>query len=154
MSIEVRRGDVVLVDLDGAVGAEMQNARVAGGGQHRPRPCLVVQNDAGNDRSPLTIIVTLTLSGVSDKDYPHVARVAAEEQGPGGKDCAIDCGQLRAIDQSRRIIKVLGYVLPEAMRRVDLALAASLGLRLVGDQHLQAGAPSASEPAAASKLPG
>jgi hypothetical protein len=48
--LEITRGDVVCVDLRGAEGNEKQ----------RTRPCLVIQNDIGNQHSPLTIVAAIT----------------------------------------------------------------------------------------------
>ena len=38
MKTEVKRGDIIVVDLAGAVGVEKKNDKTSGG-----RPCLVVQ---------------------------------------------------------------------------------------------------------------
>lgn len=46
----IRRGDIVLVDLEPVKGSE----------QGKKRPCLVIQNDLGNSLSPTTIIAPLT----------------------------------------------------------------------------------------------
>ena len=55
--IPVNRGDIVLVDLKGAVGGEKKNDA-----QISARPCIVVQNDVGNGVSPLTIVAIQGLS--------------------------------------------------------------------------------------------
>jgi mRNA interferase MazF len=56
---EVRRGDVFLVSLDPVVGSE----------QGGSRPVLVVQNDVGNEYSPV-IIVAAIATKVFDKTFP------------------------------------------------------------------------------------
>ncbi|NDY93794.1 type II toxin-antitoxin system PemK/MazF family toxin [Ideonella livida] len=122
--IAVVRGDIVLVDLSGAVGGEKQNDKVSGS-----RPCVVVQNDGGNRGSPLTIVAPLT-DQAQYKGYPQQVLVTAAELGTGaGKDSIIECGHLRSIDRDARIKKHLGKVTAAVMPRIDAALKASLGLR-------------------------
>lgn len=121
--IAIKRGDVVLVDLVGAIGGEKKNdvATCA-------RPCIVVQNDQGNNVSPLTIVAPLT--GMDQfKRYPIQVAVTAAELGPGGSDSVVECGHLRSIDRDLRVKKVLGVLAGAAMSRVDKALRASLGLK-------------------------
>lgn len=121
--IEIARGDVVQVDLSGAIGGEKQNDRLSG-----LRPCVVVQNNGGNRGSPLTIVAPLT-DDAQYKGYPQQVKVTAAELGPWGKDSIIECGHLRSIDRDRRIKQNLGPVAEGVMDRVDAALKSSLGLR-------------------------
>jgi mRNA interferase MazF len=116
-NIDIRRGDVVLVDLQGALGGEKMGKRL----------CLVIQNDAGNLRSPVTIIATIT----DRKKYRGFAMqvlVGAEEMGPVGTDSVVECGQLRTVDRNSRIHSVLSRLSPETMQRVSAGLKASLEL--------------------------
>jgi len=57
--MHVRCGDLVIVKLDLTRGSE----------QRGTRPCLVVQNDVGNENAPTTIVVPLTTS-FGDELYP------------------------------------------------------------------------------------
>jgi len=68
MTTSVRRGDVVVVELDPTQGSE----------QRETRPCLVVQNDVGNANAPTTIVVPFTTS-FGEQRYPFEVLVAAEE---------------------------------------------------------------------------
>ena len=122
MKTPVRRGDIILVKLDGAQGFEKQNDP-----KINARPCLVVQNDGGNASSGMTIIVTIT-NGGTDRGYKEQVFVTAQELGPGGSDSIIECGQIRAISGDIRVTKHLGTLDPQAMLRVDTALRASLSL--------------------------
>jgi mRNA interferase MazF len=118
--LAIRRGDVVLVDLVGAIGVE----------KRKVRPCVVVQNDGGNAGSPMTIVAPLTDVGAY-KGYPMQVVVDARELGPGGKESVVECGHLRAIDRDYRIEYdqgVLAHLADDTMRKVDAALMASLGL--------------------------
>lgn len=117
--IEIKRGDVVNVDLRGAEGGEKMGER----------PCVVVQNDRGNAVSPLTVVVPLT-DVDQYKKLPVQVLVTAKELGSGGKDSVAECGHVRTIDRDARIIgdKVLTHLDSTVMRRLDAALRVSLGL--------------------------
>lgn len=113
---ELKRGDVVLVDLDPAKGAEKK----------KTRPCLVIQNDVGNQFSPLTIIAIITSQKEIDKKYPTDVWI---KEGEGGVDypSIIQCDQIRSIDK-RRIIKKFECLNSSIMEKVNKALKISLGL--------------------------
>ena len=121
--IDLVRGDIVLVDLSGAVGGEQKNDADSG-----VRPCLVVQNDGGNKASPLTIVAAIA-DARQYKGYPQQVLATGAELGPGGKDSVILLGHLRTIDRDQRIKKYLARAAPAVMTRVDAALKSSLGLK-------------------------
>lgn len=118
--LQIKRGDVVKVDLRGAEGGEKEGAR----------PCVVVQNNGGNQGSPMTIVVPLT-DVAQYKGYSQQVPVSAGELGPGGKDSIAECGHIRTIDRDARIVSdvVLTTLAPAVMTRIDAGLRASLGLR-------------------------
>ncbi len=111
----IRRGDIVIVDLEPVKGSE----------QGKIRPCLVIQNDKGNASSPNTIIAAITSR--QDKEYPFMVHL---EMGAGGlpKDSTVLCNQIRTISQVHRISKKLGSLSPATMEKVDGALKISLAL--------------------------
>lgn len=116
--MRVRRGDIVLVDLRGSEGQEKAGSR----------PCVVVQKDIWNRASSVTIVAPLT-DGKSKARIPKLVAVSASELGaPDAKDSVVDCGQLRAIDSTIRIVRKVGKLPPEVMARIDRGLAASLGI--------------------------
>ena len=123
MKTEVRRGDLIQVNLDGAKGVEKKNDTRSGA-----RPCLVVQNDVGNKFSPMTIVVPLTDAGQFKLLPVQVLVTAAELNFAGSKDSVIECGHVRTIDGDERVTRHLGSVGEGVMRKVDQALAVSLGL--------------------------
>src|SRR5438874_885318 len=86
MTPDLVRGDVVYVDLSGSIGGEKQNSR----------PCVVVQNNKGNEVSPLTIVVPIT-DVQQYKRLPVQVQVCAQNLGHGGKDSVIECGHVRTI---------------------------------------------------------
>ena len=116
MREEIRRGAVVEVKLDHAIGSEAS----------KKRPCLVIQNDVGNRTSPLTIVAAIV-------GAEHVPAVTAVDvfvtRGEAGllKDSVVKCNHLRSVDE-RRIGRSFGRLQPETMRRVDAALRVSLDL--------------------------
>ncbi|MFH1256176.1 MAG: type II toxin-antitoxin system PemK/MazF family toxin [Candidatus Diapherotrites archaeon] len=112
----IKRGDLVLVNLEPSVGSE----------QGKIRPCLVVQNDVSNELSPTTIVVPLT-STIPDKEYPTNVIVEPDNSGLTKKSTIL-CNQIRAISIQHRIIKKIGSLSPETMQKVDEALKTSLGM--------------------------
>jgi len=111
----IKRGDIVLTDLEPVKGSE----------QGKIRPCLVIQNDIGNRISPTTIIAAITSK--TEKEYPFTAFV---QKGEGNlpADSLIMCNHLRTISIEQRIIKKLGSLGPETMNKVNEALKTSLAL--------------------------
>ena len=109
-----KRSEVYLVNLDPTIGSEIK----------KTRPAVIIQNDVGNQYSPITIIASIT-SG--DKAvYPVEVEVKLHE---GGLDhnSLILANQIRAIDQ-KRLVKRLGQLSEQTMRKVDQAIIISLAL--------------------------
>lgn len=99
-----RRFDVVLVDLDPTVGAEMR----------KTRPCIVLSPDEMNRRLRTAIIAPMTTGGRA-----YASRVPIRF-GPRDGHVALD--QIRTVDRSR-IVKRLGAA--------DRATATTIAARLV-----------------------
>ncbi len=95
--VTIRRGDVVLCDLNPVIGTE----------QAGERPVVVLQIDRANAVSPHTIIAPFTTKIHRALLLSHVSVPA----GVGGliRDSVVLCEQIRVIDK-RRIIKVLGHL--------------------------------------------
>lgn len=111
--MEIKRGDVVLVDFNPARGSEQTGIR----------PALVVQNDVGNKHSPTTIVVAIT---TTRRKYPFTVNLE-EGEGGLGKASTVNASQILTVDKSR-FLKKLGTLSPERMKEVDKALKISLGL--------------------------
>lgn len=111
----IRRGDIVLTNLEPVKGSE----------EGKTRPCLVIQNDVGNQASPTTIIVAITSK--TEKEYPFTVFV---RKGDGGLplDSLVLCNHIRTISTDYRVIKKIGSLKPDIMKKVGEALKASLGL--------------------------
>lgn len=110
-----RRGEVYLVNFDPVIGAEIR----------KTRPALILQNDIANRHSPLTIVAAIT-SQFEEPLYPTEVLLKAGEGGTT-KDSVILLNQIRSVDK-RRLVRRLGTIRSESMRRADRSLQISLGL--------------------------
>jgi mRNA interferase MazF len=113
--MEIKRGDIVLVNLEPVEGSE----------QGGVRPVLIIQNNIFNKYSPITIIAPIT-SKVYEKDYPTNIFISKEDSNLN-KDSTILLNQIRAIDKLR-VRKKLSSLDIFTMSKVDMALKISLGL--------------------------
>lgn len=112
---KLKRGDIILVDLDPVVGSE----------QGKLRPALVIQNDIGNEFSPTTIVAPIT-SKVFNKGFPTNVFLSREDS-KLNSDSTILLNQIRTIDKIR-IKKKISELSSELVNNVDLAIKISLGL--------------------------
>lgn len=116
--MQVRRGDIVVVELNPTKGSEQQGAN---------RPCVVIQNNVGNRFSPTTIIAPFTTRYESDETYPFEVEILAAET-PLDQDSVADLSQIRVVDIDERIQKNIGSVHSPQMAKIDSAIKESLGL--------------------------
>lgn len=112
---EIRRGDIYFAILDPVIGSE----------QGGTRPVLVLQNDVGNRFSPTTVVAAVTSRLKKGRLPTHVA--LPKERSGLDKECVVLLEQLRTVDR-RRLKARVARLDPETMRRIDQALAVSLGL--------------------------
>ncbi len=110
-----RRGEVYWLNFDPATGHEMS-------GRH---PCVVVQNDVGNQHSALTIVVAVT-SNLRAASLPIGVLLEAGDAGLV-KESVVHCGHVYSVDGAR-LGQCVGELTSEKMAEVDKALARSLGL--------------------------
>ena len=99
MAMVVNRFDVYLINLDPAIGSEIQKAR----------PCLIISPDEMNRHIRTVIVAPMTTAG---KDYP--TRVSCKFKKKKGR---IILDQIRTIDKTR-LIKKLGSINPETQVEV------------------------------------
>lgn len=111
---EVRRGDIVIVELDPTRGHEIR----------KTRPSVVVQNDVGNRNSHTTAVAPAT---TTHRGYPFEVLVRADES-DFNEDSSIRLDQIRTIDIPERIQFVAGQLPASIMREVDSALKLELAL--------------------------
>ena len=116
MEIEIKRGDIVYVNLEPKIGSE----------SGKKRPCVIIQNDIGNKYSPVTIVAVITSQKEISKKYPVDVWI---EKGEGGLKypSIILCDQIRTIDK-RRIINKVGHLSDSVLEDINLALKISLAL--------------------------
>ena len=112
----VARGEIYFAELNPVQGSE----------QGGIRPVLVVQNDVGNTYSPTTIVLAIT-SQLNKARLPTHVSVPAAESGLS-RDSVILAEQVRTIDKSRLRQRV-ARLQPRTMRRIENALAVSVGLQ-------------------------
>ncbi len=110
-----RRGDLYLVHFDPTLGAEIK----------KTRPALIIQNDIGNQYSPITIVAAIT-SKFSEPPYPTEVVMEPTESGLSLRSAAV-LNQIRSVDR-QRLGRRLGHAGPKTMDRVDNAIQISLGL--------------------------
>ena len=112
----VKRGDIVLVDLEPVKGSETGKIR----------PCVIIQNDIGNKFSSTTIVAIVTSQKEISKEYPTDVWV---EKNKGGLnlDSIIQGDQIRTISKER-IVKKLEHFEDGVMNKANKALKISLGL--------------------------
>jgi mRNA interferase MazF len=102
------------VNLDPTIGSEIK----------KTRPAVIVQNDVGNQYSPVTIIAPIT-SG--DKAiYPVEVEIKSPDGGLAN-DSLILLNQIRTVGQ-RRLVKRLGQCDKNTMRKVDQVIILGFGL--------------------------
>jgi len=114
--MEIKRGDIWLVNLDPTTGHEIKKSR----------PAVIIQNDLGNKYSPITIIAPIT-SQNTEKVYPIEVFLTRKISGLD-KDSKVLLNQIRAIDK-RRLVKKLSKIDAETLERINEALIISLGLK-------------------------
>jgi len=114
MNEAIKRGQVYYAELDPVRGSEEGDRR----------PCLVIQNNAGNLESPTTIVAPLTCQ---PKQGGHALHVLLDNPQlyPGSKALV---EQIRTIDKSR-LRRYICTISEGNMRSVERAIHTSLELR-------------------------
>lgn len=112
--MEIKRGDVFLVDLHPVVGAEQAGIR----------PALVIQIDKANAASPHTVIIPFT-TRIREVKLPSHVRIPAGI-GELAEESILLCEQIRVIDK-RRLVHKIGSIGEEYLREVEIAIKVVLG---------------------------
>ncbi|MGF1542807.1 MAG: type II toxin-antitoxin system PemK/MazF family toxin [Pleurocapsa sp.] len=116
-NLTYKRGEIWWVDLKPVIGHET----------NKERPCLILQNDIGNQNGATTIVAPL-LPGT--KTYPFVVNITPTTQNGLNGDRHINLSQMRAVDAQR--IKNKQGVLEEVYwEEIQKALRIELGFSLV-----------------------
>jgi mRNA interferase MazF len=110
------RGDVYLASLDPSQGSE----------QAGTRPVIVVTRDAINMRSPVVVVVPLTIRGNKNRLLPSHVEIKMGEAGLTSDAVAL-CEQVRAVSVTR-LTKVLGHLSAATISQLNSALKIALDL--------------------------
>jgi mRNA interferase MazF len=116
-TLTYRRGEIWWVNLKPVIGSETD----------KERPCLILQNDIGNQNGTTTIVAPL-LPGM--KTYPFVVNVAPTSQNGLDGDRHVNLSQMRAVD-TRRIKSKLGVLEDNYWEEIEKAVCIELGFSLV-----------------------
>jgi len=119
-----RRGEIYMVRFDPVEGHEIQ----------KTRPAVIIQNDVSNHYSPITIVAAI-ISQFADPPFPLEITIEAAESGLP-KRSAVIVNQIRSIDK-QRLIKKIGRLSGQSMKRVDEAIKISLGLIALGPESVR-----------------
>ena len=113
--MDIKRGDIFLVDLNPIVGAEQAGIR----------PALIIQVNKANAASPHTIIIPFT-TRIREVMLPSHVRIPA---GIGGlvEDSILLCEQIRVIDK-RRLVRKIGSIGEDYLVEVSIAIKVVLDL--------------------------
>jgi len=108
-----KRGEIWWVDLRPVVGKETD----------KERPCLILQNDIGNQNAATTIVAPL-LPGI--KTYPFVVNVFPTPQNGLNRERHINLSQIRTVD-AQRITNKQGVLEDAYWVEIEKAISIELG---------------------------
>ena len=94
IKVDVKRGDIVLVNFEPIRGSE----------QGGIRPSIIIQNDIFNKYSPTTIVAPITSKSFK-KEYPTNVFMMKEDS-KLSRDSTVLLNQIKTIDKSRIIKKI------------------------------------------------
>jgi mRNA interferase MazF len=106
----MKQGEIWLVNLDPAIGAEIK----------KTRPALIVNADIFG-KLPLKIVAPITGWKESFENVPWMVCIEPTAQNNLDKASSIDCFQLRSVSVTR-LIKCIGSVEPAALVLVQKAI--------------------------------
>ena len=107
-----KRGQVIDIDLDPALGSETGKVR----------PCVVVTNDVYNQRVPVIQVVPITAwSEKKARIRTNIMLMPSSKNGLS-KQSVADCLQARPVDYRLRLVKISGELATEEMRQINEAL--------------------------------
>jgi len=116
MSTKIRKGDIILVNLNPVQGSETG----------KTRPCIIIQNDVGNEFASTTIVAIVTSQKEISREYPTDVWISKDES-VLDLDSIVQCDQIRTIDK-KRIIKIIGHLNQGIIKKINRAILVSLDL--------------------------
>ena len=115
-----QRGEIWWVDLEPVQGSEA----------NKTRPCLILQNDLGNQYIYTTIVAPFLRQ---TKNYPFVINVKATKQNGLDGNRGINISQMRAVD-SQRVKSKLGVLDDMYWQEIEQAVLIELGFSPLFEQ--------------------
>lgn len=115
-TLTYKRGEIWWVDLKPVIGSET----------NKERPCLILQNDVGNQNGTTTIVAPL-LPG--KKTYPFVVNVVPTSKNGLNGEWYINLSQMRAVD-AQRIKNKQGILEDIYWEAIEKAVYIELGFSL------------------------
>src|SRR5437667_5587067 len=112
--VHPKRVEIYLTALDPTLGREIR----------KTRPALVIQNDVSNRLTGITIVAPITSTVRFPLNPVHVLLAADVKTGLSVTSVAV-FNQIRAVDRVR-LLKCLGSIDEETMKRVDEAIKINL----------------------------
>ena len=109
---KIKRGEIWFVRLDPAEGSETR----------KTRPCLVIQNDIGNEYSDTTVVVPFLSTG----DYPFIVNVEPTTANGLDRKRGLNLSKIRACSISRFNNKI-GSIENKYWSAIEQALLAECG---------------------------
>lgn len=117
--MNVRRGDVVRVDLGGRHLDDTRGSEI-----YKPRRSVVIQNDIGNQNSLTSIVAPISKGHTGHPFHVNLPGSMDEPE----LDSHVQLDQIRTVDIEERILKKYGQLSDSQMDDVDDAVRVSLGL--------------------------
>jgi len=114
MSIEIKQGEIWLVNFNPSVGSEIQKIR----------PCVVV-NDNRLGRFGLKIVVPITEWKEHLRNYPWIIKVQNSNENGLTKTSAFECFQIKSFS-IKRFVKKLGKVDEETIVEIHKTMVKTL----------------------------
>jgi len=115
--MEIRRGEIYLVDFDPLKGEELK----AGAEIRKRRHAVVLTRNAFNKQRKTVVVVPLSSS-------PRAAPPLVIAVPSAGRNSVAVCDQLTTINKATRIIRSMGTLAPEDLRAVEAAVREVLAL--------------------------
>ena len=105
------RGEVWLINLDPAIGAEIK----------KTRPAIIINDDALG-KLPLKIIVPITDWKDKYSIAPWMVHIIPDSTNGLTKESSVDCFQIRSVSEDR-FVRRIGIVSNDITKKIEIALA-------------------------------
>lgn len=115
--MQYKRGDIYYVELPISSGSVQTGIR----------PCLNIQNDKGNAKSPTILVLVVTKKLHKNHLPTHVSINKNNKNGLRYNSC-VEAEQIFTVSKEHQVMEKIGYLDLEDIKKVNKALAISIGL--------------------------